>query len=457
MLFAITDIETTGGHASGNGITEVAVIVHDGQQVVDSFHTLVNPGQPIPFFIQKLTGITDDMVQLAPRFEEVASRLYELLQDKVFVAHNVNFDYSFLHHQLQQAGYQLSSKKLCTVRYSRKLFPQLPSYSLGNLCRHFGIPVFNRHRAIGDAQATVQLFELLRQKDINNHLHTMLRKQSKEQQLPLYLDRDDIDRLPLTPGVYYFHDAKGKVIYVGKAVQLKKRVLSHFSGNTPGRQRQEFLRNIHRISYQQCGTELMASILETIEIKRLWPRYNKAVKGYEASFGLYQYEDTKGYLRLAVDKKHRHLPALKLYYNRWEAIAELRQLTERFSLCLKLCFIDRSKDPSCGSAHCNGACLQQEPAALYNSRVRDALQQLQEQLPSFAIREKSWFNDSYSYVLMDEGRFYGMGYLSGEEAFVAKDALRERLQEYPEYDFVRNLVKRHALLQPEKVIWFKEG
>ncbi len=455
MLFAITDIETTGGHASGNGITEVAVFVHDGQQVVDSFHTLINPGQPIPFFIQKLTGITDEMVQLAPRFEEVASRVYELLQDKVFVAHNVNFDYSFLHHQLQHVGYHLTSKKLCTVRYSRKLFPQLSSYSLGNLCRHFGIPVFNRHRAAGDARATVQLFELLRKKDVNNHLYTMLRKQSKEQLLPLYLDRSDVDRLPLTPGVYYFHDVKGKIIYVGKAVQLKKRVLSHFSGNTPSRQRQEFLRNIHRISYQQCGTELMASILETIEIKRLWPRYNKAVKGYEASFGLYTYEDAKGYLRLGVDKKHRHLPAVKLYYNRWEAIAELRKVAEEFSLCLKLCFIDQSKDTCCGATHCMGACSQEESAVSYNRRVKDALQRLQEELPSFAIRERSWFNDSYSYVLMDEGRFYGMGYLSADEKVAAKDALRERLQEYPENDFVRNLVKRYALLQPENVIWFQ--
>lgn len=455
MLFAITDIETTGGHASANGITEIAVFIHDGQQVIDSFHTLVNPGLPIPHFIQKLTGITDDMVQLAPRFEEIASRLYELLQDKVFVAHNVNFDYSFLHHHLQQSGYVLNSKKLCTVRYSRKLFPQLASHSLGNLCRHFEIPIQHRHRAFGDAAATVQLFEHLRRKDINNHLHTMLRKQSKEQMLPLYLDKADIDRLPLTPGVYYFHDAKDKVVYVGKAVQLKKRVLSHFSGNTPNKQRQEFLRTIHRISYQQCGTELMASILETIEIKRLWPRYNKAVKGYEASYGLYQFEDGKGYQRLAVDKKHKHLPAVKLYYNRWEAMADLRQVAEQFSLCLKLCFIDRSKDQSCGATHCLGACTQGEPAVSYNSRVRDALQRLQEELPSFAIRERSWFNDSYSYVLMDEGRFYGMGYLPGGEEVAVKNVLRERLQEYPEYDFVRNLVKRYALLQPENVIWFE--
>ena len=157
-VFGITDMECTGGYASGNGITEVAVYIHDGQQVVDQFETLINPGHPIPRFIQSLTGITDEMVQLAPRFEEIAPRLLELLQGKVFVAHNVNFDYSFLKHEFERAGFDFETRKLCTVRYTRKIFPKLASYSLGNLCRHFDIQIYNRHRAGGDAHATVSLF-----------------------------------------------------------------------------------------------------------------------------------------------------------------------------------------------------------------------------------------------------------------------------------------------------------
>ena len=267
MLYAIADIETTGGYASANSITEIAVYIYDGYEIIDQFETLVNPHQPIPHFIKVLTGISDEMVQLAPSFEEIAPRLYELFQGKVFVAHNVNFDYSFVNHQLQTLGFSLNCKKLCTVRYARKIFPKLDSYSLGNLCKYFNIPMQNRHRAGGDAKATVELFQLLKQRDVNNHLQTMIGKQSKEQFLPLYLNKEDIDHLPLTPGVYYFHDAKDKIVYVGKAIQLKKRVVSHFSNNKPSRQRQEFMRNIHRISYKQCGTELMASVLETIEIK----------------------------------------------------------------------------------------------------------------------------------------------------------------------------------------------
>ncbi|HMP88373.1 MAG TPA: exonuclease domain-containing protein, partial [Lacibacter sp.] len=333
MLYAITDIETTGGHAAGNGITEIAVYIHDGQRVVDRFETLVNPGQSIPYFIQRLTGITEEMVALAPRFEDLAPRLYGLLQGKVFVAHNVNFDYSFLLHHLQANGFQLNCKKLCTVRYSRKLLPGLPSYSLGNLCRHLSIPLQHRHRATGDAQATVQLFELLCSKDVNNIRHTLLSRQSGEHNLPLFVNREEVERLPVGPGVYYFHDAKGKVIYVGKAVRLKQRVLGHFSTNNATRQRQEFIRNIHRISYRVCGTGLMASVLEAVEIKRLWPKYNKATKQPEAAYGWYIYEDNGGYLRLAVDRKRRHLPAVQLFFNPTEARGALRRFADAHALC----------------------------------------------------------------------------------------------------------------------------
>jgi DNA polymerase-3 subunit epsilon len=453
MLYAITDIETTGGYASANGITEIAVYIFDGKEIIEKFETLVNPNQPIPHFIEVLTGITNEMVENAPSFAQIAPRLADLLFDKVFVAHNVNFDYSFINHQLLEAGFQLNTKKLCTVRYSRKIFPKLASYSLGNLCRHFEIPIQNRHRAAGDARATVELFKLLKEKDINNHLHTMVGKQSKEQFLPPFLNKEDIEQLPLTPGVYYFHDAKDKIVYVGKAIQLKKRVLSHFSNNKATRQKQEFLRNIQRISFQQCGTELMASVLETIEIKRLWPKYNRAIKGFEASYGLYVFEDGNGYLRIAVDRKHKHLKAVQSFYNRYEAVNELKRLANEFSLCYKLCFIDRSADVDCSSETCKGACSKKEKATTYNKRVLKAVEQLRKELPSFAIKEPSYFNKQDSCILMEDGKFYGMGYLPTDFDFTQKDDLRNQLQSYPEYDFVRNMIHKYAVEQPDKVVW----
>src|ERR1700744_2673816 len=159
-MYAIVDIETTGGHASANGITEIAVYIHDGTRVVKHFETLVNPRQNIPRYITALTGIDNYMVQDAPAFEEIAETLFSLLDNNVFIAHNVNFDYSFIKHQLKNEGYDFAAKKLCTVRLSRKVFSGLPSYSLGNLCRSLDIQIDNRHRAGGDAKATVTLFEL---------------------------------------------------------------------------------------------------------------------------------------------------------------------------------------------------------------------------------------------------------------------------------------------------------
>lgn len=453
MLFAVTDIETTGGHASAHGITEIGIVIHDGEQVLERFETLVNPHQPIPYYIQKLTGITDEMVQLAPSFEEIAPRVYELLQGKVFVAHNVNFDFSFIHHHLSVFGYQLHCPKLCTVRYARKVTPKLSSYSLGKLCAHFEIPVYNRHRAGGDAAATAELLQLLRKKDVNNHLFTMLKKQSRDQMLPMNLDREQIDALPLTPGVYYFHDAKDKIVYVGKAKMLKKRVVSHFSGNRPSLQRQEFLRNIHRISYQQCGTELMASVLETIEIKRLWPKYNRAIKGFEAGYGFYLFEDGKGFLRLVVERKHKTLQAIQVFYSRMEAMAELKRLAKEFELCHKLCFIDRSANDTCSNEHCKGACREEEAAADYNHRVLKALEQVKDESPSYIIRERSYFNNSDACILMENGKFYGMGYVPAEVDWADANALKNHLQQYPEYQFVRSLINRYAIEQPETVNW----
>src|SRR5437763_11866043 len=160
-MYAIVDIETTGGYASGNSILEIAIAIHDGEKMLSYFETLINPQTPIHRYIQALTGISAPMVSQAPVFEEVAAEIYNLLHDKIFIAHNVNFDYSFIKHQLAQCGYELDCKKLCTVRLGRKVLPGHTSYGLGNLCRSLGIQIQNRHRAGGDTLATVQLFECI--------------------------------------------------------------------------------------------------------------------------------------------------------------------------------------------------------------------------------------------------------------------------------------------------------
>ncbi|GAA0563543.1 exonuclease domain-containing protein [Chitinophaga japonensis] len=445
-MYAIVDIETTGGHASANAITEIAVFVFNGAEVVEEYHTLVNPGRPIPLYIQSLTGITDEMVAEAPSFETVAPQVYHLLHDKIFVAHNVNFDYSFLQYQLNVCGYELKCRKLCTVRLGRKIVPGLPSYSLGNLCRSLQIPVHQRHRAAGDAAATVRLFALLLQRDTENAIATALSVGSKEQFLPPNLPPEQVKLLPGAPGVYYFHDRKGKVIYVGKARNLRKRVNSHFTGNNPGPQRQEFLRNIYSITYEITGTELMACILESVEIKRLWPVYNYAQKHVEFSYGFYCFEDQEGYLRLAIEKKRKYTTPLYAFKLLVEGHQLLRNLIRRFELCPRLCFLQKGNG-ACSPLQehtCHGACEKKETPRLYNGRVQEAIAWLQEQQPSFVILDSGRDADEQSCILMEKGRFYGMGYVPRDIAVTGSHQLKDWLTPYPENEYILNLLRQYA-------------
>ena len=231
MLFAVVDIETTGSHAAGNGITEIGIVIHDGVKVLNFYQSLVNPHTPIPYFIQRLTGIDNSMVASAPAFDEIAGQVFELLQDKIFVAHNVNFDYSFVKHHLKNAGYELETKKLCTVRLARKVLPGLNGYSLGKLTQRLGINHGEAHRAGGDALATADLLAMIIEKDTDGVIAGMLKGRSREQYLPPHLPVENMDQLPSTPGVYYFYNIAGKAIYIGKAINIRKRVKSHFSNN----------------------------------------------------------------------------------------------------------------------------------------------------------------------------------------------------------------------------------
>jgi DNA polymerase-3 subunit epsilon len=442
-MYAIVDIETTGGYASANGITEIAVYIHDGARVVKKFETLINPLQKIPHYITALTGIDNDMVANAPTFADIAETLYELLNDKVFVAHSVNFDYSFVKHQLKSCDYDLVVKKLCTVRLGRKVFEGLPSYSLGNLCRELKIPIDNRHRAGGDAKATVLLFEKYLQNNGQLHIDAMLKKSSAEQWLPLHLTKADILQLPNKPGVYYFHDGKNKIVYVGKAVNIKKRVSSHFTHNDADRKRQNFLRNIHAITYKECATELEALVLESTEIKRLWPKYNASQKQPQQKFGLYMFEDGKGYMRLAIDKKKKHLPALYNFNLLHEGLVMLKKMIEEFELNEKLCFVN--KQP---------LTLEESTALdlpkIYNKKINNAIVELNKQLPTFAVVDKGKNTEEKLCLLIEKGNFWGMGYLTNHKKLPTINELKELLTPYADNDYIRNSIYSFVEMNPEK-------
>ncbi len=442
-MYAIVDIETTGGYASANGITEIAIYVYDGTRITRHFETLVNPLCDIPHYITALTGINNEMVQSAPTFSEIAADVFAVLDGNIFVAHNVNFDYSFVNHQLRENGFILSPKKLCTVRLSRKVIPGLGSYSLGNLCRSLQIPISGRHRAGGDAKATVCLLEYLLERGAIEHIDQMLKKKSGEQWLPLHLAKAEVDALPQTPGVYYFHDCKGKIIYVGKAVNIRKRVISHFSANDAERKRQGLQRDIYKITYRKCGSELEAIVLESAEIKSLWPRYNRSQKQPGQKFALYLFEDRKGYLRLAIDKKKKNLDGLYHFNYLPEGEAMLRKLAEEFELHEKLCFIDK---------HSLAKADNIDTVAIHNLKMKKALAAIDERLHSFAIVAEGLHISEKLCLLMERGSFWGMGYIPESAEIKSLKELKDQLIPYNDNDTIRNCIYSYIEQNPGRKI-----
>jgi len=425
-MYAIVDIETTGGFAAGNRITEVAVLIHDGQEIVREYSTLLNPMQQIPPYISGLTGITDQMVAEAPLFEDIADELFEILNDKVFIAHNVQFDYSFIKKAFEKAGLNYRAKKLCTVRLTRKAYPGLRSYSLGNLCESLDIPITDRHRAMGDARATTVLFDrILRKKP--EIIQQMLHHRSRENLLPPNLPKEEFDSLPESCGVYYFIDAHGKVIYVGKAVNIRKRIIGHFSGTSKGRRNQYMRNEVHHLSYELTGNELIALVLEAQEIRRLWPKYNQAIKRPSVKWAIYSYEDREGYLRLQIGKKYRGMNPVATFNSHSDAWQQLMGKVKEFELCPKLAGIQKSQGAcyDLATGTCLGACDGLEEVSQYNNRTLEAIESFSLSGQSYAlIGEGRRFNEK-SVLLVEEGAYAGFGFYQSEDPAISVHDIRD--------------------------------
>ena len=447
--YAIVDIETTGGNARGSRMTEIAIIIHDGTQELERWESLINPEKDIPPAIFALTGISNAMVKDAPVFGDIAPAVYDLLKDRIFVAHNVNFDYSFIKHQLEEEGYEWAVPKLCTVRMARKIRPGLPSYSLGRLCDSLGIPITGRHRAGGDATATAILFHKLLAWDTDKIIEGMTKKNAPDQRLPPNLAPEYFNQLPQCAGVYYFHNYSGKAIYVGKAVNIKKRVAQHFTGHNINPQRQHFLREIHSISYEPCATELMALLLECIEIKRLWPAYNRALKRFEPKYGMFRYTAMNGYEYLAIGKLAKGQQCIAVFNREYDGVKTLRSLAETYALDLRLCKFGKASYVK----HMVDLPEEEELPGVYehNEKVAEAIAGWHEQQPSFAILDKGRSEGEQSCIWVEKGHFYAMGYIDEHTQFTTFDDLRSVLKRYYGNHYMMQLIQMHAAKHPAKV------
>jgi DNA polymerase-3 subunit epsilon len=411
-LYSVVDIETTGNGYRGQKITEISIFIFDGEKIVDEFTSLVNPEQKIPHFITNLTGITDAMVRTAPKFYEIAKKIAEITKDTIFVAHNVNFDYNIIRDEFKSLGFDFKRKKLCTVRLSRKIIPGLASYSLGNICSAEGIEIAARHRAKGDAEATVELFRRLIIRDHKFTINSFLNAKSREATLPPLLDKQVVDTLPEKHGVYYFKNEKKEVIYVGKANNIKQRVISHFYDKK--KKERTMCLETADISYTETGSELIALLHESSEIKHLYPKFNRAQRKAGDAVGLFSYEDQKGILHLAFNRLKLTPNPIMKFYSMAACRTTLEKICSAFELCPKYCHLQTNVN-ACFHfqlQQCRGVCSEKEAIESYNKRVRKAIKSLGLQTENLVIKENGRTDEELGFVLILNGIYQGFGYIN---------------------------------------------
>ncbi|WP_291858006.1 exonuclease domain-containing protein [Marinilabilia sp.] len=423
--YAVIDIETTGGKAGIGRITEIAVFVMQGKKIVEEFASLINPECYIPPYISRLTGITNQMVEQAPRFYEVAKKIVEITEDTIFVAHNAPFDYNFVKKEFESLGFNYQREVLCTVRLSRKLLPGHRSYSLGNLCQDLGIPLSGRHRAGGDAHATALLL---------NHL---IDQQGSyiiaENDLDLKgihpdLNMEKIRTLPELTGIYYFHNAQNEVIYIGKSTNIRKRVFSHLAAK--GKRNLSLKEQVVDISFEITGSELVALLRESDEIKQQKPKFNRAGRRIIFNWGIYAITDRKGYQRFFIDSIKGNInQPLDAFSTRDAANTALSGMVDKFGLCRQLCGLESNLGLCFNYSvqRCKGACAGLEVPASYNLRASKIIENLNFSLQNFVIFDDGREPDEKSFIWIERNAFKGYGWIQHENSISHPDALTDFL------------------------------
>ena len=372
---AIVDVETTGGNNRYNAITEIAIIITDGESIIDEFSTLINPNRRIPNNIQRLTGIDDGMVASAPYFEDVAEKIYKMFDGCYFMAHYAVFDFSFIKRQLKHCGFDFKPRILCSVKMSRKLYPSEKGHSLQAIIQRHKISVHDRHRAYADTKAVYDFMRLSMTTLGAETVESALKTQLKYKSLPTHIDHDDLQEIQNEIGVYIFRDEQNIPVYVGKSINLRNRILSHFSQATQFSKELRISTNTHKVEVIKTHSELEALLLESKLVKELLPVYNRKLRKTRKTTLLLHSQNELGYSTVEmyegnpkdIDDLTKILAVLP---NKNTAKNFLLKNRDMHGLCSKLlglehmkgaCFLHQLKK-------CRGACVGLEPVNLYNLR-----------------------------------------------------------------------------------------
>ena len=456
-MYAIIDIETTGGSARLERITEIAIYLHDGEKITGEFVSLVNPERNIPYFITNLTGITNEMVEDAPYFYEIAKTIVEITEGRTFVAHNARFDYSFMRQEFKSLGYNFKRNLLDTVSLSRKLLPGHRSYSLGNICKDLSIEINGRHRAAGDALATVRLFEILLRKDeeINGKGGSLIRN-TRISKLNPKLNISKIDNIPEEPGVYYFYNDEDILIYIGKSNNLSLRIQTHLSNNTTYRA-MEMREQIADIGWETTGSELIALLRESLEIKAYKPYFNRAQRRSRFQWGIFTYIDADGYINFKYGLADTDEIPLSVFTSLERAKSKLASIAEQYDLCQKFCGLYETTG-SCFQYHvgiCKGACCKKEDPESYNERALKASEEFIFTRRNFFIIDKGRDEDERSAVKIVNGKYSGYGYFNIDNLGFGLTALHDCIEQSPDNRDIQVILKQYLKNnRVEKIIDF---
>jgi DNA polymerase III subunit epsilon len=456
-MYAVIDIETTGGNTLSDKITEIAIVLHDGKQVVDEYSSLVDPERRIPYRISSITGITNEVVANAPKFYEIARKVVEMTDGCILVAHNAKFDYGFIKNEFKSLGFEFKRQVLCTLELSRNLMPGLKSYNLARICNAIGIEAITFHRALADAQSTGKL--LARLLEISQNKATTVPNQAQMSRLnpDANLKKDQIDKLPKETGVYYFYDEHHHLIYVGKSVDIRSRVISHFNNHT-NTKALDMKANIAHIRYSVTGSELVALLKESDEIKRHKPLYNRAQRRSRYNIGLFSYYDEAGYLRFRVERIQKgDMQPVSAFSSTLEARSFVERMVEIHQLCQIHTGLQKGKGPCFHhSIHrCVGACMGKEPAVAYNERAKLVLERLQYAGSNLMIIDRGRNENEKSLILIENGKYAGFGFVENEFIDNEISVLKQCVQSYADNKDVRQIINLYLRQgKPEQVITF---
>lgn len=372
----IVDVETTGGNVTYDRITEIAIVEVNADGVVTQWSTLINPRISIPGTIQKITGITNAMVADAPYFEQVAKEILLRLQGKLFIAHNVRFDYGFIRNEFARLAYPFKAKLLCTVRLSRFLYADCDGHSLEKIIARHQIFVTHRHRALDDARATYKFMTIAEEEKGEELVRAAVKHQYRKESMPAAFDASIMDGLPNTPGVYYFWGENKELLYVGKSISIRKRVLSHFTADHKSSREMKICQQTRNITFDKTAGELSALILESKKVKELQPLYNRRLRRVSNFYSICLNEGKEGLLTPQIFSVSEIPSNSKKLYGLFPSVKKAKEaiqsISDEHSLCYQVCGLEKPTSRACTSHQlkkCKGYCVGKQPALIHNVKL----------------------------------------------------------------------------------------